>query len=176
MMLFQSLAPALLCRCILLHDVHYYWIIDSQVKVGKVELLQKSGWYFMFKIILVNLMLAVLLMVQGCGVNSVESEQAEKPQIPLTQQAYALSSRQSCEAEGGAWQKLGKLQREACVLSASDAGKSCSNKSDCEVTCITMERGKTGSEVVGQCYHSTNLFGCRTYVSSGVAQPTLCID
>ncbi len=130
----------------------------------------------MFKIIFVNLMLAVLMVVQGCSASHMDSESVSKSQVSLVEQARALSSRQSCEAEGGAWQKLGKLQREACVLSASDAGKSCSNKSDCEVTCITKERGKTGSEVAGQCYHSTNLFGCRTYVSSGVAQPTLCID
>jgi hypothetical protein len=34
----------------------------------------------MFKIIFVNFMLAVLMTVQGCGVNRVEPEQTSKPQ------------------------------------------------------------------------------------------------
>lgn len=131
----------------------------------------------MTKCTLSPLLVAVLIMLQGCSGNTGGAEKSAKGPLSLSQQAEALTSKKACEAEGGNWQKVGRAQLAACVLPASDAGKQCSDSRDCEVACITLKEGlKPGTSMAGQCHESTNLFGCRTHITEGVAEPTLCID
>ena len=131
----------------------------------------------MNKLLLMNFMLAVLIALQGCSPSDTDYKNTSKPHLTLVERANSLTSKKACEAEGGNWQKVGKLQRAACVLPSNDAGQRCYDSSQCEVACITLkEKVKPGTRVEGQCQGSTNQFGCRTYVSGGVAEPTLCID
>ncbi|CAA0104437.1 Uncharacterised protein [BD1-7 clade bacterium] len=139
----------------------------------------------MNKILLVPFVFIALLILQSCSAYESDagkvvhlSTQKPTPTIlSLEERANGLTSQGACEAEGGQWQKVGKLQREACILPAKDAGQPCTDSSQCEVACIAVQRRiDAGSKTTGQCQRSTQHFGCRTYVKDGVAEPTLCID
>ena len=103
--------------------------------------------------------------------------QKQQAQTSLVELAASIQTEKECRAYAGEWRKVGKLQQPACVLTAHDAGKMCSDSEQCQVACLAKETGaKIGTSVAGQCASTTVLFGCRTYVSSGKAEPTLCID
>ncbi len=132
----------------------------------------------MLKIIKLNLLAIILIALHGCSSSGVTSEDSHSADgQSLVDYAYSLTSAQSCNQAGGSWEKVGKLQKEACVLPTSDAGHSCSDNKQCQVACIVSKRGvKAGDAVEGQCHNSTNLFGCKARVVDGIARPTLCID
>ncbi|WP_067521568.1 hypothetical protein [Endozoicomonas ascidiicola] len=114
------------------------------------------------------------LMLTGCiGSETIQHDS----EVRLTEKANAIKTASECSAQNGAWRQVGRLQIYSCVLPASDAGKACADSSDCQVGCIVKGTVVTpGVEVVGQCLESTDQFGCRTYVSNGKAEHTLCID
>ncbi len=131
----------------------------------------------MYKFLSVNLILITLLALFACETRDKEIEDDSKTELSLSEQAYRLKNKESCEAKDGIWKNLGRLQQSGCVLLATDAGKPCTDSKQCQVSCFTSNpEALTGSKVEGQCHYSTEQFGCRTYVRNGVAEPTLCID
>lgn len=132
-------------------------------------------------------LILAFVCLTGCGAKPPEKiptlkeiaqlEATVDTSLPLVQQAYSIASEKVCEKHSGQWKRIGKQQKESCVLPASDAGKSCQSSSDCEVACVALnEPVAPGTATAGVCLESTNLFGCRTYVSGGTAEPTLCVD
>ena len=112
------------------------------------------------------------------SVEEVEKlEQVVDTSLPLVQQAYSIESEKVCDKQGGKWKKIGRQQAYACVLSANDAGKTCKDSSECEVACVTENKKmEAGLKANGVCLESTDLFGCKAYVSNGVVEHTLCVD
>ena len=99
------------------------------------------------------------------------------PAVSLSQLAGSLKTEAACSAKGGKWGKVGMRQQFACELRTNDAGKACTDSSQCQVACIVVDANiAPSSKVTGQCYGSTLLFGCRAYVRDGKAEPTLCAD
>lgn len=137
------------------------------------------------------LVIGVSALLYACGAQPIESvdtpvasvEEVEKlaqvvdTSLPLVQQAYSIESEKVCDKQGGRWKKVGRRQAYACVLPAKDAGNVCNDSSECEVACVT-ENNSVGAEqrASGVCLESTDLFGCRAYVSKGVVEHTLCVD
>lgn len=132
-------------------------------------------------------LILAFVCLTGCGAKPPEKiptlkeiaqlEATVDTSLPLVQQAYSIASEKVCEKHSGQWKRIGKQQKKSCVLPASDAGKSCQSSSDCEVACVALnEPIAPGTATAGVCLESTNLFGCRTYVSGGTAEPTLCVD
>lgn len=104
-------------------------------------------------------------------------EQVVDTSLPLVQQAYSIESEKVCDKHGGNWKKVGRQQAHACVLPANDAGNACNDSSECEVACVTENNNmEAGEKARGVCLESTDLFGCRAYVSDGVVEHTLCVD
>ncbi len=87
---------------------------------------------------------------------------------------------QRCAASGGTIQSRGKLRTPVCVHPYSDAGKSCSGKSDCAGRCLANEGPgglpKLGEATGGHCQADNKLFGCYAEVEGGKARPAICVD
>jgi len=109
--------------------------------------------------------------------NVEKLEQVVDTSLPLVQQAYSIESEEVCDKQGGKWEKVGRQQAYACVLPANDAGNACNDSSECEVACVTgNNQVEPGQKASGVCLETTDLFGCRAYVSNGVVEHTLCVD
>lgn len=70
---------------------------------------------------------------------------------------------------------VGRAQTVRCVLNYADAGKLCTDSSQCQGDCLG-EASEATPPNQGRCAPTSNRFGCRTEIKNGVAQPTLCID
>ncbi|MNN85213.1 hypothetical protein D3C81_2024750 [compost metagenome] len=75
-------------------------------------------------------------------------------------------------------QQVGRMQSWQCVVKYADAGKRCTDASQCEGQCeIAGNSGiAPGTATAGVCQADSNRFGCRTTVKDGKAEATLCID
>ena len=81
----------------------------------------------------------------------------------------------ACSARGGTIKPVGRAQTMRCVLNYSDAGKVCTDGSQCQGDCLA-EPSEDTPVTQGRCAPTSDHFGCRTEIKNGVAQPTLCID
>lgn len=126
-------------------------------------------------------LIVLFVFVAGCekqnGLNGVPDTGTPKDEkVPDT--------KASCEAAGGTWAAFGISPIEKCVLPASDAGKECSDSSECEGSCIA-ELSKEDNDKVsrgeavpakGKCTSSKSVFGCFPIVTQGKVDGILCID
>jgi hypothetical protein len=85
----------------------------------------------------------------------------------------------SCAARGGMVDTVGRMQRRLCRIPFADAGRTCSNKSDCAGRCI-YDHEESGDEpsgaVTGQCQQYATQFGCYSEVDGGEIKSTICVD
>ncbi|MBI5032993.1 MAG: hypothetical protein HZB51_20925 [Chloroflexi bacterium] len=90
-----------------------------------------------------------------------------------------------CEAQGGKWGKIGLSPTEQCNLPTPDAGKVCSDSSDCAGMCIAnlsqtdydrVWKDKTVIQTNGKCTPWRITVGCVPQVTNGKVQGILCID
>ncbi|MDV3433832.1 hypothetical protein WAB97_009915 [Stenotrophomonas maltophilia] len=96
---------------------------------------------------------------------------------PEAAEAYREARDVDCQAAGGTLQRLGRLQREQCVIPYADAGKVCSRRSDCSGQCLATGEVAAGSPATGTCQRdASQTFGCRQRIDDGKAQGTICVD
>ncbi len=96
---------------------------------------------------------------------------------PEAAEAYQEARDVDCQAAGGNLQRLGRQQREQCVIPYADAGKACSRKSDCTGQCLASGEVAAGSVATGTCQRDASQnFGCRQRIEDGKAQGTICVD
>ncbi len=100
-------------------------------------------------------MLVVLLA--GCQV-----EEAGSGNIPGTEG----DARRQCEADGGQYGP-GGFGGPTCVRNTPDAGKACSQASDCTGFCLAESR---------TCSPKTPFFGCHTLLVENGQEVEICID
>lgn len=130
-----------------------------------------------------NNRLALCLMVflsfffiSACQTSPTVSEKTvseqKDPKLPSEKLA------KECLAKGGTYSKQGRLQAYRCVMQFSDAGKSCSDSSECQGSCVNSDKAiEAGtSNVKGTCAATDSPFGCRQTIEGGVAKGFLCID
>lgn len=113
------------------------------------------------------------LATTGCAQSPTSVETVAMP--AATEPADAAS----CAAAGGAWKGVGMMNVEACVMPYPDAGKVCSDSSECTGDCwadgaVTPEQA--GTRATGYCQPTNMPFGCRSQILKGVVQPGLCVD
>ena len=68
---------------------------------------------------------------------------------PAAPTAASLAS--ACAAKGGKIQPVGKAQIPTCVTPYADAGKACTDKSQCQGACILEGNLEPQGPVTGQC-------------------------
>lgn len=99
----------------------------------------------------------------------------EAAQNEMTAQKV-IKDEKSCKAEGGDWRRVGQLGIFSCVLKANDAGKSCTDASQCEYNCIAKEgdEPKPGESATGVCQAESVLPSCFTLIVNGIAGGQVC--
>ena len=96
--------------------------------------------------------------------------------------AMSESDRSKCLASGGSIAIMGLSGSEGCVHRMPDAGKPCTDGSQCKAGCFLDEARATpkdkepGARVTGSCAPTDYIFGCRSPVVEGKASPGLCVD
>jgi len=88
----------------------------------------------------------------------------------------AQSADASCAARGGSMQPVGRLQRPTCVVPYADAGKTCSDKADCQGACIAEGNLEAQGATTGQCQKTNVQFGCYAKIVNGKATGAICVD
>jgi hypothetical protein len=85
-------------------------------------------------------------------------------------------SEAACVARGGVIQRGGKLQLPTCVTPYADAGKSCTDKAQCQGACILEGNLESQVGVTGQCQKTSVQFGCYARVVDGKTTGAICVD
>lgn len=102
------------------------------------------------------------------------------PKVEMATRGRPSTTLLQCAQSGGTLQARGKLQQMVCVHAYSDAGKSCSAKSDCQGRCISNKADgslpELGEAVPGRCQADNRLFGCYAEVDGGKAKAAICVD
>jgi hypothetical protein len=82
-----------------------------------------------------------------------------------------------CAAAGGTCDYAGFCFGQACIRRAKDAGKSCTDGTQCESHgCIAPSGAVTGAIAIGKCATPVLLLGCHVMVSGGKVQLGICGD
>jgi hypothetical protein len=108
---------------------------------------------------------------------------AQPPGAPATGGAVATwdgtpaeDDPQACTARGGTMQRICLQGKLTCVETYKDAGKPCTDKSQCLGQCRYSGSAAPGASVVGECQRTSDPCGCFATVASGKHQGTLCVD
>jgi hypothetical protein len=82
-----------------------------------------------------------------------------------------------CKKNGGEVQRAGSMGLPHCVVTYSDAGKSCKDSSECTARCLLVNSNEpAGAQVTGTCQQNSLRFGCYAVVKDGIAGPAICVD
>lgn len=113
-------------------------------------------------------LVALALVLAGCA----WSGPRHKP-VPAAERA-------ACLQQGGRIEGVGMMGTPACVIPYADAGKACSNKSDCQGICMRDDVGgpvpNPGDQMTGTCAPTNQTFGCFTIIDEGKVKSSLCQD
>ena len=125
--------------------------------------------------------LKAVLLAAGLVLAACSPMPTPAPALPLQDEPEPPKmtvTTSSCTARGGEMRQVGRMQTWQCVVKYADAGKRCTDASQCEGQCeIAGNSGiAPGTATAGVCQADSNRFGCRTTVKDGKAEATLCID
>jgi hypothetical protein len=116
---------------------------------------------------LITVITLLPLLLNGCSNSSSTAEPA----------AVVTNFAQECEQSGGSWVPGGIVGFYGCLRTAPDAGKSCTDSSQCAHHC-NAARGSSpapGQAASGQCQADNNYSGCNIEIKKGIAQPRYCV-
>ena len=122
-------------------------------------------------------LLVGVLFFSGSGA----AEEQEQP--PGRETISAPTDKESCEALGGHWGRIGLSLEEKCNLPTSDAGEECCDSDDCVGACIAElsqeDLDKAPQGVVytkGRCSAWRITVGCHAFVEEGKVYGIMCAD
>lgn len=93
---------------------------------------------------------------------------------PAPPSAQTLAA--ECSAKGGSILPVGKAQIPTCVIPYADAGKACTDKSQCQGECVLESNLEAQGDVAGQCQKTNRQFGCYAKVVNGKITGAICVD
>lgn len=111
------------------------------------------------------------LILTGCTPTQAPAPDAGGQFFP---RELSATDRAACTSAGGRVERRGRLQAEACVRPFADAGKACTDTSQCQGKCVST--GNATDATAGQCQADDRLFGCYSEIKSGKAVNTICVD
>lgn len=118
----------------------------------------------------INLSLAALALTGAC-IGAIWPSERKLPEVPLEQ----------CTAAGGVVRVAGGLvPAPMCIVQTPDAGKQCTDSSECTGRCTVSDDGekdlRQGTRANGRCEASNADFGCYAEVRHGRLTGTICVD
>jgi hypothetical protein len=93
-----------------------------------------------------------------------------------TVQEKLTANPDACAKAGGNIQPVCMMQKPMCVIRFRDAGKACSDSSECSGRCQTEEQVQPMKAATGKCAATNEPCGCFQLVEKGVAGYPLCAD
>lgn len=118
--------------------------------------------------------LAILGLVAACA--PVVSQPEPQPIPVAVNKIVPATDPAACSTQGGNWQPICMLQKPACVLTFKDAGKACTDSSQCQGSCIVDGTAPPDQPAVGVCKATSDPCGCMQFVENGKAGYPLCAD
>jgi hypothetical protein len=99
----------------------------------------------------------------------------------VKQRGHGLTrgERTHCLAQGGRVGMAGPSGDEMCALPFRDAGRACTDRSQCAGLCLAPEppaQGKPAASTVGHCQAFNYPYGCHETVDHGQVSGALCTD
>jgi hypothetical protein len=82
----------------------------------------------------------------------------------------------ACAAAGGELQPVCRMQRPMCLISFADAGKACTDGSQCGSGRCYVQGADAAAPTSGQCTATNDPCGCYQRIEDGKVQPTICVD
>lgn len=120
------------------------------------------------KIFLMTLLMTLLLV--ACSNNS------STPGSSTAVASANFTSIDRCKQLGGTWSRDGTIFFFGCLRPAIDAGKACTDSSQCEFHCNARkgEKPAPGQRTVGQCQATNSYRGCNIEIANGFARKEFC--
>lgn len=118
---------------------------------------------------------AAALLLAACAQPAVTPPTDQAGPAKINWQA--AQGPEQCATLGGDWRPICMRGTPACVVAYKDAGKSCSDSSECSGRCqVKGNSAPPGTEVRGQCTANSDPCGCFQLVENGKAGYPLCAD
>ena len=126
----------------------------------------------MSSIRVLTVLIAVCLL---CGCSSWQDWRMHKSVERSRADALANIDLEQCRADGGFIRSVGLFGTPACVKPFPDAGKACSDKSECQGTCKAPENALVGTRLTGTCQTDTHdIYDCYDKIERGTVVGGLC--
>jgi hypothetical protein len=124
------------------------------------------------------LLLVSLAAVFANGCSSSGESRMERDISRWRAEALAKIDQGKCKAEGGSIKGIGMYGLPACVIPFPDAGKVCSDRSECHGMCKAKDDAKIGAHpTTGNCQNDpADIFGCINEIKGGEVVAGWCID
>lgn len=88
-----------------------------------------------------------------------------------------LAGEKACKKSGGIWKPVGMRGSMACITKYPDAGKSCTDSSQCKGGCLDMTPYNHKGNPIGKCREDDDVHGCFSYLKKGErGGSNMCID
>jgi hypothetical protein len=121
------------------------------------------------------LLLISILLITGCA-STTERSVAESTE-EVRQDALNNIDVLACLGKGGVVKSVCMFTMPYCVQTFIDAGKKCSDNSNCSGDCrLEDDFVNSGTKTSGFCSKNSNPCGCYQRITRGKAEPVLCVD
>ena len=82
----------------------------------------------------------------------------------------------ACQAKGGSVKPVCRRQIDQCVIAYPDAGKECTDGSQCAGDCLYEGDAAPGAPASGRCQADSDPCGCKTPIVDGKVGNGRCVD
>ena len=113
--------------------------------------------------------LLAALVVSACAPMPEPTDVGSNKAVPADNPA-------ACATPGGDWQPICMMGKPACVITYKDAGKACTDGSQCSGNCVTTSSLEPEKPAQGVCTTTSDPCGCKQFVENGKASYPLCAD
>lgn len=118
-----------------------------------------------------------ILALAGCTpAGAPQGAPAAEPNQSFSRD-MSSADRAACTAAGGKVERRGRVGAELCVRPFADAGKQCTDTSQCQGKCVgTADQASSTVPVSGRCQPDDRMFGCYSEIKQGKAVNAICVD